>query len=236
MDAIHKLAQDYGLYVVEDAAEAHGAEYRSKKTGSLSDIACFSFYANKIITTGEGGMLVTRNEELAKKAKTLRAHSFSEDMHFWHRHMGYGYRLSSLQAAVGLAQLENIEKYVMIRRSNAALYNKLLGEVKGITLPPEAGWAKNVYWMYSVLIEQNFGMGRDEFMSKLLDLGVDSRTFFFPIHIQPIYKDKYLNETFPIADELSKKGVNLPSGNNLEKEQIEYIVSCIDKIKKGNVK
>jgi|TARA_B100000959_G_C14986673_1_gene625919 perosamine synthetase len=236
MDVIHKLAKDYGLYVIEDAAEAHGAEYKGKKTGSLSDIACFSFYANKIITTGEGGMLVTNNEELAKKSITLRAHSFSADMHFWHRHIGFGYRLSSLQAAVGLAQLENIEKFVNIRRNNAHLYSKLLGEIKGITLPPEAEWAKNVYWMYSILIEDNFGMDLDTFMSKLRDYGIDSRTFFYPIHIQPIYKDKYLNEIFPVANELSKKGINLPSGNNLEKKQIEYIVSCIKEIKTDNKK
>lgn len=233
MDAIIDLAHDHGLYVVEDAAEAHGAEYKGRRVGGLGDMACFSFYANKIITTGEGGMIVTNNEELAKKAATLRAHAFSEDRHFWHKYVGFNYRLSSLQAAVGMAQLEKIDEYVSIRRRNAALYSKLLSEIEEITLPPEADWAKNVYWMYSILVEHIFGMERDEFMARLEELGVETRTFFYPIHIQPIYNNKYRKERFPVAEELSKKGINLPSGNNLEKGDIEYVVSCIKEVRKG---
>lgn len=235
MDAIIDLAHDHGLYVVEDAAEAHGAEYKGRRVGGLVDMGCFSFYANKIITTGEGGMIVTNNEELAKKAANLRAHAFSEDMHFWHRYVGFNYRLSSLQAAVGVAQLEKIDEYVDSRRRNAAYYNKLLSEIEGITLPPEAEWAKNVYWMYSILIDQGFGMSRDEFMARLEKLGVETRTFFYPIHIQPIYSGRYREESFPVADELSKKGVNLPSGNNLSKGEIEYVVSCIKEVKEGRI-
>ncbi len=227
MDLILDLAEDHGLYTVEDAAEAHGAEYKGNKTGGLGDMGCFSFYANKIITTGEGGMIVTNNEMLAKKARTLRAHAFSEDRHFWHRYVGFNYRMSNLQAAVGLAQLERIEEFVKIRRKNARFYNSLLADAEGITLPPEAKWAKNVYWMYSVLIENAFGIGRDEMMKRLENTGIETRTFFYPIHVQPIYAKRYRNKKFPVADELSRKGVNLPSGTTLEKEQIEYIVKCI---------
>lgn len=227
MDPILAMAENHGLYVIEDAAEAHGAEYKGKKTGGLGDMGCFSFYANKIITTGEGGMIVTNNEELAEKAKALRAHAFSEDRHFWHRNIGFNYRLSSLQAAVGLAQLERIDEYVKIRRRNARFYNSLLSDVEEVTTPPEAKWAKNVYWMYSVLVEGKFRIGRDELMKHLENKGIETRTFFYPIHIQPIYAKQYSGEKFLVADELSRKGINLPSGATLEKKQIEYVSKCI---------
>jgi len=222
MDPVIDIAEDHGLYVIEDAAEAHGAEYKGKRIGALGDVGCFSFYANKIITTGEGGMVVTNNEEVAEMAKTLRAHAFSKDKHFWHRYVGFNYRMSNLQAAVGVAQLEKIDEYVTIRRQNAMLYNSLLENVKGITLPPEAKWAKNVYWMYSVLVEDEFGINRDELMKRLEEDGIETRTFFYPIHVQPVYAKWYSKQGFPVADVLSKRGINLPSGNNLTEAEIRY--------------
>jgi perosamine synthetase len=234
MDPIIELAEKYNLYVIEDAAEAHGAEYKGKRVGSIGDIGCFSFYANKIITTGEGGMVVTNNEELAEKARWLRAHAFGRHgKHFYHEALGFGYRMSGLQAALGLAQLERIDEFVSIRRNNAKLYNSLLSELgEKITLPPEAPWAKNVYWMYSILIEDNFGMSRDELMKRLESEGIETRTFFYPIHVQPIYAKQYQGESFPVADELSRKGINLPSGNNLTAGEIEYVCQCIKKYAK----
>jgi perosamine synthetase len=234
MDPIIELAEKYNLYVIEDAAEAHGAEYKGKRVGSIGDIGCFSFYANKIITTGEGGMVVTNNEELAEKARWLRAHAFGRyGKHFYHEALGFGYRMSGLQAALGLAQLERIDEFVLIRRNNAKLYNSLLSELgEKITLPPEAPWAKNVYWMYSILIEDNFGMSRDELMKRLESEGIETRTFFYPIHVQPIYAKQYQEESFPVADELSRKGINLPSGNNLTADEIEYVCQCIKKYAK----
>jgi perosamine synthetase len=231
MDAIVELAEKYGLYVVEDAAEAHGAEYKGKRTGCIGDMGCFSFYANKIITTGEGGMIVTNNEELAEKARWLRAHAFGRHgKHFYHEALGFGYRMSALQAALGLAQLEHIDEFVSIRRNNAKLYNSLLSELgEKITLPPEAPWAKNVYWMYSILIQNNFGISRDELMKKLELEGIETRTFFYPIHVQPIYAKQYQGESFPVADELSRKGINLPSGNNLTADEVTYVCECIKK-------
>ena len=229
MDPILELAEKYHLHVVEDAAEAHGAKYKGKMVGSIGELGCFSFYANKIITTGEGGMIVTNNEELAEKARWLRAHAFGRHgKHFYHETLGFGYRMSGLQAAFGLAQLERIDEFVSTRRNNAKLYNSLLSELEDkITLPPEAPWAKNVYWMYSILIQDGFGMSRDDLMKKLELDGIETRTFFYPIHVQPFYAEHFAKETFPSADELSRKGMNLPSGNCLTAEEIEYVCRCI---------
>lgn len=229
MDPILELAEKYSLYIVEDAAEAHGAEYKGRKTGSIGDLGCFSFYANKIITTGEGGMIVTNDQELAEKARWLRAHAFGrKGKHFYHETLGFGYRMSGLQAAFGLAQLERINQFVSIRRKNAKLYNSLLSELEGkITLPPEASWAKNVYWMYSILVEEKFGMSRTRLMEDLELEGIETRTFFYPIHVQPFYSKQYQGGEFGVADQLSRKGVNLPSGNNLTHGGVEYVCDCI---------
>jgi perosamine synthetase len=227
MDRISEIACDHDIRVVEDAAEAHGAEYKGKKAGSMSDIAAFSFYANKIITTGEGGMVVTDNDELADRARLLMDLAHSKDRRFLHEHIGFNYRMTNLQAAVGVAQLERINELIEKRRNNAKLYNSLLKDVQGITLPPEAAWAKNVYWMYSVLVEGSFGMSRDELMKVLEKGGVDSRPFFLPMHKQPVFKD-WARERFPVAEALSIKGINLPSSSGLKKDEIKYVADIIN--------
>lgn len=229
MNPLLEIAEQHDLYVVEDAAEAHGAEYFGKRTGSLGDIGCFSFYANKIVTTGEGGMLVTNNEEIAERARWLEAHAFGRHgKHFYHEAIGFNYRMSALQASLGLAQLERIDEFVSKRRNNAKLYNSLLSKLEDkVILPPEASWAKNVYWMYSILIEESFGLPRDEFMEKLEQQGIETRTFFYPIHLQPVYASQFNPADCPVADALSRKGVNLPSGNNLTSSEIEQVCECI---------
>lgn len=233
-DPLLDMAKDHGLYVIEDAAESHGAEYKGRKTGGLTDVACFSFYANKIITTGEGGMLVTNSQEMAEKARWLRSLAFGRfGKHFYHEAVGFNYRMSGLQAALGLAQLEQIDKFISIHRNNAKLYNSLLSKIgEKVTLPPEAPWAKSVYWMYSILIQEEFGMSRDSLMKNLELNGIETRTFFYPIHVQPIYAQHYAGEKFPVADELSRKGINLPSGNNLTADEVTYICECIKKCAK----
>lgn len=227
MDSILDIAKAHDLPVIEDAAEAHGAEYKGKRTGGLGDMGCFSFYANKIITTGEGGMVVTNNEEFAERARMLRDQAFEKEKRFWHRNLGFNYRLTNLQAAVGVAQFEHIDEFVETRRRNALYYNSLLREVEGITLPPEAKWAKNVYWMYTILIEKNFGLGRDDLMARLKEKGVDSRRAFYPVHVQPLYAQQFAGQKFPVTDQLSDKGVYLPSGNTLTKEQIDQVVETL---------
>jgi len=226
MDKILDIAKKYNLYVVEDAAEAHGSEYQGRKIGSMGDIACFSFYANKIITTGEGGMLTTDNEEMAKIARGLRGHAFSEERHFWHNYIGFNYRMTNLQAAIGLAQMEKFDENVRCRIQNAKLYNSMLKNIKGITLPPQTKGVKNVYWMYSILVNDEFGITRDELRKKLAQRGIETRTFFIPIHLQPIYFRRY-NERFPVAEELCRRGMYLPSSSTLTKEEIEYVVDSI---------
>ncbi len=226
MDPILKIAREHDLHVIEDAAEAHGAEYKGKRVGAIGNAGCFSFYANKILTTGEGGMVVTNDEKIAEMARLLRDQAF-EPKRFLHRYVGFNYRMTNIQAAIGVAQMEIIDESVATRRRNAALYNSLFDGVKGITKPPEAKWAKNVYWMYTVLVEDSFGMSRDKLMEYLKGKGIDTRSAFYPIHSQPVYAAQYKGEKYPVADEIGRKGINLPSGNTLTKDQIKQVVDTI---------
>jgi perosamine synthetase len=236
MDKIKKIASKHNLPIIEDAAEAHGAEYKGKKTGSLGDIACFSFYANKILTTGEGGMVITNNERWADRARSLRNHYFGK-VRFIHDDLGYNYRMTNIQAAIGLAQLEKIEDYISARRKNAQLYNQLLKPIQGITTPPEASWAKNVYWMYGILIQDDFGMTMPEVRAALEKKGIDTRTFFIGMHKQPAYKKedpRYpdINGYYPKSDELERKGFYLPSGSSLTEEQIHTVAEALTSLRK----
>jgi len=233
MDPIMEVAEKYGLYVIEDAAEAHGAEYKGRKVGGIGHIGCFSFYANKIITTGEGGMIVTNDEEIAEKAKLLRNLAFSKEKRFLHEYIGFNYRMTNLQAAVGVAQLKKLDKFVERKREIARLYNSLLSEIDGITLPVEKKWAKNVYWMYGILVEPEFGVSRDELMMELWKKGIETRTFFIPMHEQPALNKMglFIGEKYPVAEEISRKGLYLPSGVGLKKEDVEYVANTIKKIK-----
>ena len=226
MDRLQSIADKYGLDIVEDAAEAHGAEYKGKRVGSFGKMASFSFYANKIITTGEGGMIVTDDEELAERIGTLRNYGFTQERHFWHKVMGFSYRMTNLQAAIGLGQFERIDELVQGRIDNARLYNKLLADIPGITTPHESKDVKAVYWMYGVLVEDDFGISKDELRQKLADRGIETRSFFIPIHLQPIYS-YLLSDEFPVSEELGKKGFYLPSASNLRPDQIEFIVEVI---------
>jgi perosamine synthetase len=221
------VAQKHGLFVLEDAAEAHGARYKERAIGSLGDAACFSFYGNKIITTGEGGMVTTDREDVARLAWNLRDHAFSTERHFWHKFMGYNYRMTNLQAAIGLAQTEQLEKFVGMRRSNAARYTQLLREIPGITTPPEASWATNVFWMYGILLEPGFGLTRDELRQGLARRGIETRTFFIPMHCQPIFFDRYRGERYPVAEDLCRRGLYLPSASNLSCDDIDAVVDAI---------
>ena len=233
MQAIIEIAEDHDLYVIEDAAEAHGAEYKGRKVGSFGDVSCFSFYANKIITTGEGGMILTDEKKIYERANMLKDMAFTKERRFLHYEIGYNYRMTNLQAAIGLAQLEKIDEFVEARRRNAKLYNKLLRDVKGITLPPEKEWAKNVYWMYSILInEEEFGMSRDELMKSLGEKGIETRPFFVPMHQQPVFRrlGLFVGERYLVADRLSKDGLNLPSSSSLTDRDIYLIVKKIKEI------
>lgn len=227
MDPLIEMAERHGLYVVEDAAEAHGAEYKGRKAGSLGHAGCFSFYANKVITTGEGGMITTDDSDIARLASNLRDHAFSEERHFWHKYLGFNYRMTNLQAAVGLAQTEQMESFVQARRANAARYTAALGEIPGIVTPPEADWAKSVFWMYSVLVEDEFGMTRDQLRAYLAEHGIETRTFFIPLHLQPIYYRAFRGQRYPVAEMLCQRGFYVPSASSLTPREIDYVVETV---------
>jgi len=226
MDLIMEIAEDHNLYVIEDAAEAHGAEYKGEKVGSFGDISCFSFYGNKIITTGEGGMCLTNNEELAEKMRILRDHGMNPNRRYWYDEIGFNYRMTNLQAAIGVAQLKKLDEFVEKKRQIAEWYAEELKELEEkriIKLHPEMPWAKCVYWMYSILIEDKAEISRDELMKKLEEKGIETRPFFVPMHVLPMYN---MGEILPISEELARKGLNLPSSVNLKKNQVESYVIC----------
>lgn len=231
MGAILAIARKYDLLVVEDAAEAHGALYRNKKVGSIGDMACFSFFGNKIITTGEGGMVTTNNKLLAEKLRTLRDHGASKRRKYYHPHLGFNYRMTNLQAALGLAQLRKINTILSKKIQIARWYKKYLQTlVPEIILHPEAPWAKNVFWMYSILVPKRGKKNRDYLIKQLRKKGIDSRPFFFPIHRLSRYQH---GESYPVAEFLGYTGLNLPSSVNLEESQIKYICDKIIQIWKG---
>ncbi len=223
MDPIMDLAKEHSLVVIEDAAEAHGAEYRKRKVGGIGHVGCFSFYGNKIITTGEGGMITTNDEEFMNKAMMLRDHAMSKEKRYWHPFMGYNYRMTNMQAAVGLAQVEKIEEYIEIKRKNAKKYNEKLGGISSITLPPEMEWAKNVYWLYSILVDN---IPREDFTTRLRENEIDTRPFFYPMHTQPPYAD-YSDGNLEVAEDIAKRGVSLPSATTLKDDEIDYICKII---------
>ncbi len=227
MTSLRTIADEHGLLLLEDAAEAHGARYKGRRVGSLSDAAIFSFYGNKIITTGEGGIIVTDNQAWAERAFFLENQGRYPDNPYWHPEMAYNYRMTNIQAAIGLAQLERIEEMLAIRRRNAAHYNRRLVDAPGLTLPPEMAWAENVYWMYSVIVEDEFGLERDEVRAKLAAAGIDTRPFFYPVHVLPMYQT---GQSLPVAENLARRGLNLPSGATLTLDQIDFICDTLIKI------
>jgi perosamine synthetase len=225
MDELLTIARRHGLHVIEDACEAHGGEYRGAKLGSLGTIGCFSFYANKVITTGEGGMLITNNGAIAEKARLLRDHGMSKKRKYWHSQIGYNYRMTNLQAALGVAQIERIERVLVRKRRQARLYNSLLREVPGITVPREATWARHIYWLYTVLIEGRYKLSRKKLMKALALRGVETRPMFYPITTMPPYRNG--NHRFPVAERISKRGLSLPSFPLLKENRIREICAVI---------
>lgn len=221
MGPVLEIARRRGLAVVEDAAEAHGAEYRGQKVGSLGDVASFSFFGNKIVTTGEGGMVVTNNPSLAEKCRHLRGQGVSATRTYWHDVIGYNYRMTNVAAAIGCAQLERIENVIERKRDIAMRYRDSLAAVPGVIFQGEAPWARNVWWMASVLVEPS---RRDVLMDYLRAKGVETRPFFYPAHTLPMYRRE---EVFPVAEHLGASGINLPSGPTLLDEQVDRVCELI---------
>lgn len=228
MEAIMDIARRHNLYVIEDCAQAHGAEVNGRKAGSFGDVACFSFYGNKILTTGEGGMVLCKDEKLANRLALLRNQGFQEPR-FVHEVVAYNYRMTNVQAAIGVAQTEMVEEKIAVKRWIGQTYNELLAGARDLTLPHEEPWAKNVYWMYGVLVGEGFGLTKDELMVKLKEKGVDTRSFFCPMSMQPVfinggnpcYPDVSVQN--PASVDLWNRGLYLPSGLGLTKAHMEEV-------------
>lgn len=220
MDAIRTIANKYGLFVVEDAAEAHGALYKGRLAGILGDAGCFSFYANKIMTTGEGGMIVTGNDELANRIRHARAYDFDEEKHFWHKSLAWNLRMSALEAALGRAQLERLDELIGMRQRNARYYRERLEGL--VEFLQEKDYATSVCWMFGILTRSRDE--RDGLMAHLAMREIETRTFFLPMHCQPVYKS---NERFPVAEDLGDRGLYLPSSSHLSDAQKDTVIGAV---------
>jgi len=232
MDPLLELAEKHGLVIIEDAAEVHGAEYKGRTCGGLGDISTFSFYANKIITTGEGGMVLTNDDDTAEQARRLRNLSFLPERRFFHKQLGYNFRLTNMQAAVGLAQIERIEALVERKRRMGAAYNEQLGDIDVLQLPVEEPWAKNVYWMYGLVLDESTGLDAVEFARQLTERGVMTRPFFLGMHEQPVFHEMGLfeGESYPVAERMARQGLYLPSGMALTTEQIDTVCQAVREV------
>lgn len=228
MNKIMAIARKHNLVVIEDCAESHGATWHGQMTGSFGDMACFSFYANKIITTGEGGMVVTNDAKLAERLRLLRNLGFGKPR-FYHEVAAYNFRMTGMQAAMGLAQLAKIDRFIEEKRRIAAQYNELLANIPGIQTPAELAGARNVYWMYAVVVRKEFGRSRDELAAMLLEQGIESRTFFCPMNMQPFLLGQkgHRDIPCPVAEVLWTDGFYLPSGNQLDRSMIARVCEAI---------
>lgn len=230
MDPILEFARRHNLFVVEDAAEAHGALYKGTRVGSIGDISTFSFYGNKIITTGEGGMVVTNNDEYARRVRLLKGQGMDPQRRYWFPIVGYNYRLTNVAAAIGLAQLENIDWHVSQRQSIAKQYRRHLSSVQGLAFQAEESWAQSVHWMVSVTLDRQQPLSRDMLMQLLAESGIETRPLFYPLHSLPSYSEQYPHLSLPIAEDLAARGINLPTYAGLAEENIQYICNQIKRI------
>ena len=228
MDALLAVADRHGLAVIEDAAEAHGAEVRGRRAGSFGALSCFSFYANKIVTTGEGGMVLTDDAALAERLRSGRNLAFLPERRFVHEELGHNYRLTNLQAAVGVAQVAAIDEHLRRKREMAARYDERLRDLP-LQLPVERPWAKNVYWMYGVVLRDDAGIERDELARRLRERGVETRPFFVGMHEQPalLRLGLFAGERHPVTERISRQGLYLPSGLTLTAEQQDAVCAAL---------
>lgn len=227
MDPIMRIARKHGLFVIEDAAEAVGAEYKGKRVGSIGDTSIFSLFGNKIITTGEGGVVATNDDSVARKVRLLKGQGMDPDRRYWFPIIGYNYRMTNIQAAIGCAQLENVEWHIEQRRRVARLYRENLSGNQSLTLPVERDWAKNVYWMFSIVMNGFDERERDVVMARLKSHSIETRPFFYPMHVLPPYRALQSADEFPVANRISSQGINVPTYAGLEADDVSHICSTI---------
>ena len=226
MDAIHEIAKKYHLFILEDAAEALGAEYSGHKTGGLGDCGIFSFFGNKIITCGEGGMVTTQNDELAAKCRLYRGQGMDLNNRYWFPVVGYSYRITNIQAAIGLAQLENISQVLAHRQQLVQWYQKALEPLQDeIILPNENINTKHVYWMYTIYLRNGGIQQRNEVINQLDQRGIETRPVFYPLYQLPPYSQDNL---FPVAESWAQRGINLPTHAFLTEEDVNRIARDLE--------
>lgn len=217
-----------GVPIVEDAAEAHGATWHDRRAGALGDIAAFSFYANKILTTGEGGMVVTARADLAARCRSLRDHAFGhDDARYEHAEVGFSYRMSNLQAAVGLAQAERGAALVAQSRRAGLRYRDALGMLPALQIQDEAEGARSAYWVFGAVVRESSPVSRDALAAALQLRGVETRRFFHPIHRQPPYAAFSAGASCPVADRLGSRGLYLPSGPGRSDADVDAVVRAV---------
>ena len=233
MDGVLRIAKKYHLKVIEDAAEMHGQTYKGKPCGSFGDISIFSFYPNKLITTGEGGMIVTDNDELADRCRMIRNLCFRQDVRYVHDEISDNYRFTNLQAAVALAQLERLEEFVKRKRKMGKYYSQRFCEVDGCSTPiGQTDYAENIYWVYGLVLDEKITIDNKKMQQLLAEEGIGSRTFFWCMHEQPVYKKAglFIGEHYTNAEYLARKGFYIPSGLALTDEQMEEVADKVIKI------
>jgi perosamine synthetase len=229
IDRIMEIARRHNLCVVEDAAEALGATAFSRPIGSFGDLAIFSFYANKVLTTGEGGMVVTNDARLCERLRAKRNLCFGpdEENRFVHADIGFNYRMTNLQAAMGIVQLKHLDEAVAAKIAVARQYNTLLADIPGLTLPPDSDWGPNVYWVYAVLIDKAFGLDRKTLQTELKKRGIETRRFFYPLHRQPIMPKTGIRSTFSRSIEIADKGLYLPSYVGMDPPTVRHVAEHV---------
>ena len=226
MDPILELAKKYHLHVIEDAAEAHGAKYRARTVGSIGTCATFSFYGNKIVTTGEGGMVTTDDDELAAKLRLYRGQGMDPNRRYWHPVIGYNYRMTNIAAAIGCAQLERVEEALAHRKRLASWYSSELSQIPGLVLPVQKDYAEHVYWMYTVLLPECSAETRDVVREFLERRGVETRPVFYPMHLLPPYEEDPAR--YPKATQISTRGLSLPTHELLTEADVAYVSEQLD--------
>ena len=229
MQPLVNLANHWGVHIIEDAAEAHGADYRSERIGSFGMASCFSFYANKLVTTGEGGMVLVDDDDLAERARRLRNLGFGRGRRFLHHEIGFNFRLTNLQAALGLAQVDRIAEIVERKRAMGKAYTQRLSEVEGLELQMEQAWSHSVYWMYGILVRETTGVDATELAARLSEREIETRPFFLGMHEQPVLQERGLfeGESYPVTERLARQGLYLPSGLGLTETQIDRICEAV---------
>lgn len=233
VDPILRVAERHGIPVIEDAAEMHGQNYNGRPCGSFGTISTFSFYPNKHITTGEGGMILTDDPHLAEQCRELRNLCFQAEKRFVHHRLGWNFRMSNLQAAIGVAQLERLDEFVARKRRMGKLYSELLHDVREIQLPlARNDFAENIYWVYGIVLKDQVPFDAEEAMRRLKALGIDSRPFFWPMHEQPVFRNMGLfpGESYPVAERLGRRGFYLPSGLGLCEPQLHRVADSLKKV------